>query len=47
MYLNEGGTREGPYIVATTAPGKCTLCLADGTAVRNGEEVDPDYLEPA
>ncbi len=47
MYLLNGGSREGPYVVAFVTSGKCTLSLEDGTAVRNDEEIVLDYLEAA
>ncbi len=45
VYLHKDGTREGPYVVATAAAGKVTLCLANGELVRNGEEIDEDYVD--
>ncbi len=47
VYLHNGGTREGPYVIATITLGKCTLCLEDGEPVKNGEEIDVDYVEAA
>ncbi|KAN0083816.1 hypothetical protein V8E54_002904 [Elaphomyces granulatus] len=47
VYLHNDGTREGPYIVATITSGKCMLCLGDGKPVKNGEEIDLDYVEAA
>lgn len=49
MYLlKPDGSREGPYIVASVpSAGRCTLSLANGDAVRDGQEVDIDYVEAA
>lgn len=49
MYLlNSGGSREGPYVIASLlSAGKCTLSLENGEAVKNGEEIDIDYVEAA
>ena len=47
VYLQKSGSREGPYLIATVASGKCTLCLEDGELVKNGQEIDMDYLEAA
>ncbi|KIN08949.1 hypothetical protein OIDMADRAFT_100465 [Oidiodendron maius Zn] len=33
VYLQKSGSREGPYLIATVASGKCTLCLEDGEPV--------------
>jgi hypothetical protein len=46
--LNNEGSREGPYLVASVSSArKYTLSLEDGTAVKNGEEIDIDYVEAA
>lgn len=47
MYLLNGGSREGPYVIASVTLGKYTLSLENGEAVRNGEEINIDYLEAA
>jgi hypothetical protein len=47
VYLLNGGSREGPYVIASVASGKYTLSLEDGKAVRNGEEINVEYLETA
>ena len=49
MYLlNSGGSREGPYVIASLLSArKCTLSLENGEAVKNGEEIDIDYVEAA
>jgi hypothetical protein len=47
VYLHKNGTREGPYLVASVTPEKCTLCLEDGTLVEDGEEIEQAYLEIA
>lgn len=47
MYLLSGGSREGPYFIASVTSGRYTLSLENGEAVRNGEEIDTDYLEAA
>jgi hypothetical protein len=47
VYLLNGGSREGPYVVASVTSGKYTLSLENGKAVRNGEEIDIDYLGAA
>jgi len=47
VYLLNGGSREGPYVIASVASGKYTLSLENGEAVRNGEEISIDYLEAA
>lgn len=45
MYLMSGGLRSGPYVIASVSSGKYTLCLENGQMVRNGEEIDNNYLE--
>ena len=49
MYLlNSSGSRVGPYVIASIPSArKCTLSFEDGNAVRNGEEIDMDYVEAA
>jgi hypothetical protein len=47
VYLHNNGSREGPYLVATATLTKCTLCLEDGEPVRDGEEIDWEYVEAA
>lgn len=47
MYLHSNGAREGPYLVATVTLTKCSLSLENGVPVKNGEEVDNEYLEAA
>ncbi|KAF8852183.1 hypothetical protein BDZ45DRAFT_678518 [Acephala macrosclerotiorum] len=47
VYVHNGGTREGPYIIATITLTKCTCCLENGEPVKNGEEIDVDYVEVA
>jgi hypothetical protein len=47
VYLLNGGSREGPYVIASVTSGKYTLSLENGEAVRNGEEINIDYLEAA
>jgi len=44
--LNANGFREGPYVIASLPRvGKCTLSLENGTAVRNGQEIETDFVE--
>lgn len=44
--LNEDGSREGPYVVASLpSPGKCTLSYENGQAVKNGTEIKIEYVE--
>jgi len=38
------GANEGPYLVATVAPGKVSLCLEDREPVLNGKEIDEAYV---
>ena len=47
MYLlNSSGSRMGPYVIASIPSArKCTLSFENGNAVRNGEEIDVDYVE--
>ncbi|KAI1123528.1 hypothetical protein F5Y10DRAFT_251716 [Nemania abortiva] len=46
--INAGGTREGPYLVASLpSEGKCTLSLESGAAVNNADEVSLDSIEAA
>ncbi|KAE8442779.1 hypothetical protein EG329_002867 [Mollisiaceae sp. DMI_Dod_QoI] len=47
VYLLNGESREGPYVIASVTSGKYTLSLENGKAVKNGEEIDIDYLEAA
>ena len=49
MYLlNSGGSREGPYVIASVPSARrYTLSLGNGEAVKNGEEIEIDYLEAA
>lgn len=47
VYLLSGGSREGPYVIASVNLGKYTLSFENGEAVRNSEEIDKDYLEEA
>jgi hypothetical protein len=47
VHLIVDGSRQGPYVVASVVSGKYTLSLENGDPVRNGEEIDADYLEPA
>ena len=47
MYLLSGGARGGPYVIASVNSRKYTLSLENGEAVRNGEEIEVDYLEAA
>lgn len=46
VYLMASGSREGPYIVGSIpSAGKCTLCLEDGRAVKDNNEIDATYVE--
>merc|ERR1711964_368430 len=49
VYLRSStGPREGPYLIASISEsGAFTLCHADGRVVRNGAEIEVDYLEAA
>ncbi|KAG4426846.1 hypothetical protein IFR04_000277 [Cadophora malorum] len=47
VYLLSGGARGGPYVIASVNSRKYTLSLENGEAVRNGEEIEVDYLEAA
>ena len=51
MYLlnSRGGSREGDLFIIASVPsaGIYTLCLENGQAVRNGEEVEENRLEAA
>lgn len=47
VYLMSQGSREGMYLIASVAPGKCTLCHENGLPVRNGDEIAIEYLEAA
>ncbi|GKT61561.1 hypothetical protein ColTof4_02803 [Colletotrichum tofieldiae] len=43
-----GGGREGPFVVASSpTPGRYTLSLENGQAVKNGQEVDEKSLTGA
>ncbi|EGS22886.1 uncharacterized protein CTHT_0013630 [Thermochaetoides thermophila DSM 1495] len=44
VYLCMNGAYEGPYLVATVAPGKVSLCLGNGLPVLNGKEIDDSYV---
>jgi hypothetical protein len=44
--LRSDGTREGPYVITSISSiGRCTLGLENGLAVKNGEEIEIDYVE--
>ncbi|KAM6514010.1 hypothetical protein FALCPG4_015193 [Fusarium falciforme] len=46
--LNCGEARKGPYVIAAVpSVTKYVLNFENGEAVRNGEEIDIDYLEAA
>jgi len=46
--LNSGGSREGPYVIASVpSAGRYTLSVENGEAVKNGEEIKTDCLEAA
>jgi hypothetical protein len=47
VYLLSGGSREGPYVITSVNLGKYMLGLENGEAVRNGEEINIEYLEAA
>lgn len=41
-------SHEGPYLISSVpSAGKCTLCLEDGGAVKNGELIDMDTVKAA
>lgn len=43
-----GGPREGPYLIASLpSSGKCILSLENDKLVRNGEEIDTEYVDAA
>ena len=48
IYLisSDNRNREGPYIVASVISATiCTLSMENGNPVRNGEEIDTNYVE--
>jgi hypothetical protein len=46
--LNHDESCEGPYVIASVpSAGRCTLSLGNGKVVKNGEEIDVDYMEAA
>ncbi|KAK8055358.1 hypothetical protein PG993_000585 [Apiospora rasikravindrae] len=47
VYVRNGSTDEGPYVIATVGDGKFTLSLESGEAVRDGSEIDAGDLKAA
>ena len=49
VYLvGSDGARDGPFLVASICPAqKCTLCLENGQAAKDGEEIKMAMLEAA
>ncbi|KAK0703662.1 hypothetical protein B0T26DRAFT_864599 [Lasiosphaeria miniovina] len=46
--LNAGGSREGPYVIASLpSTGHCTLSDSNGNAIGGGQAISVDDVEAA